>query len=53
MTSRLERVRHELVTQGGKLSFLARKWGLYDRSYLIKRYRQYFGHRPGQDQREA
>jgi AraC-like DNA-binding protein len=43
---RLERVRYELRAHTYKVEALARRWGFYDASHLIRQYKKFFGSTP-------
>ena len=43
---RLERVRYELREGTYKVEALARRWGFYDASHLIRQYKKFYGTTP-------
>jgi len=43
---RLERVHYELQNDNYKIEMLARRWGFYDASHLIRQYKKFYGKTP-------
>jgi len=42
-------VRNDLARHDWKLEAVARQWGFYDASHLLKLYRRHYGRTPAQD----
>jgi AraC family transcriptional regulator len=53
LNNRLEGARKDLMEEHQKLATVAKTWGFYDSSHLLKQYQKYFKKTPGEERAPA